>query len=283
MYLLYCIFKGSEIPSQTTLPGVGGQPVFPIEVNGLSAAISEINDGHLAPDIARVMTYKKIVESFHKDHTVIPMRYGCVLKDRHQVIQLLKKNAKQYESLLHELDGCVEMGIRVMIETGKAWTMDSRLSTADPNLNGSTSDNRPPAACISGKAYLAARKDHYEHEDLITEAKNKIAEQLRTALTGLYVKCKIEIPSIFNCESTINNQQSTIANPKTPMLSLYFLVPRKTVDPFRLVFHDMYRRIENSKLLLNGPWPPYSFVLSDDEQSRPGLEGEEIKEGTPGQ
>jgi len=272
-YLLYCIFHSSEVQRQATLPGVGGQPVFPVAINGISAAVSEISDAHLTPDVPRVMAYKKVIESFHSDRTVIPMRYGCVLRDRPQVIQLLKRNASPYESLLKELDGCVEMGIRVMIadcglsiedfRNSELGIRNSKLEDFDPQ-----SKIQNPKSKITGRAYLAARKEHYAQEECITEANNEIAEQFRAALAGLFVKCKVETAAIANRQSPIRN----------PLLSLYFLVPEKSIDPFRRVFRHMRRRMETTKLLLSGPWPPYSFVLPDNEQRRSGLQDEEVKE-----
>ena len=245
---------------------MGRQPVFPIAINGISAAVSEINDAHLTPDIPRIMAYQKVVESFHSDRTVIPMRYGCVLRDRPQVIQFLKRNARLYESLLKELDGCVEMGIRVMIADCGLSIEDlrnSELENFDPQ-----SAIQNPKSKITGQAYLAARKKHYAQEECITEAKNAIAAQFRAAFAGLFVKCKVETAAIANQQLTINN----------PLLSLYFLVPGKSIDAFRRVFRNMRGRMETTKLLLSGPWPPYNFVLPDNEQHRPGLSDEAAKE-----
>ena len=247
-YLLYCIFHSSKIQRQATLPGVGGQPVFPVATNGIGAAVSEISDAHLTPDVPRAMAYQKVIASFHGYRTVIPMRYGCVLGDRPRVIQLLKRNARRYESLLKELDGCVEMGIRVMIA-------DCGLSLEGLENREMKLETRNSKLKTSGKAYLAARKAHYAQEEHITEAQNEIIEQFRAAFAGLFVKCKVETAAIANHQSTINN----------PLLSLYFLVPGKSIDPFRRVFRNMYRRMETTKLLLSGPWPPYNFVLPDNE------------------
>jgi hypothetical protein len=290
-YLMYCIFHGSEVQRQETLTGVGGQPVFPVAINGIGAAVSEISDAYLTPDVPRVMAYKKVIESFHSDRTVIPMRYGCVLRDRPQVIQLLKRNARRYESLLKELDGCAEMGIRVMIADCRLSIEDLRNS--ELGIRNSELENfdpqsaiRNPKSKITGRAYLAARKEHYAQEECITEAKNEIAEQFRAALAGLFVKCKVETAPILNRQSAtktadnspIPNQQSQIADLQSSMLSLYFLVPKKSIDPFRRVFRHMRRRMETTKLLLSGPWPPYSFVLPDNEERRSGLQDEEVKE-----
>ena len=271
MYLLYCIFHSSEAQRQTTLPGVSGQPVFPVAINGISAAVSEISDAHLTPDVPRVMAYQKVIESFHSSQTVIPMRYGCVLRDRPQVVQLLKRCARQYESLLKELDGCVELGIRLMIDDCGLSIEELKNREIKPEnrnlLERSGNSDLSRELKTSGKAYLAARKNHYAKEECITEAKNTIAAQFRAAFAGLFVKCKVETAAITNRQSPIPN----------PLLSLYFLVPGKSIDPFRQVFRHMGRRMETTKLLLSGPWPPYNFVLPDNEQRRPGRANEETK------
>ena len=269
MYLLYCIFYGGKVQSQAIFQGVGGQPVFPVAINGISAAVSEISDAHLTPDVPRVMVYQKVIESFHSDRTVIPMRYGCVLKDKPQVIQFLRRNTRRYESLLKELDGCVEMEIRVMIADCGLSIEDLRNSEfgiRNPELENFDPQSKiqNPKPKITGRAYLAARKDHYAQEECIKEAKKEIAGQFCAALTGLFAKFRVETPP------TLNRQSS--------MLSLYFLVPGKSIDPFRQVFRRMHRRMETTKLLLCGPLPPYNFVLPDNEQRWQRLPGEEEKE-----
>jgi glycosyltransferase involved in cell wall biosynthesis len=287
VYLLYCIFYSSELQRQSTLTGVGDQPVFPVAINGICAAVSKIDDAHLTPDVPRIMAYKKVIESFHNHRTVIPMRYGCVLRERPQVIQLLKRNARQYESLLKELDGCVEMGIRLIIDDyHPPWcdsTIDRPYPCSDPEdevgelqppktgpgqrLSFENLTSHDPASSISGKTYLAARKKHYAQEECTTQTKNAIAAQFRTAFAGLFVKYNIETTAIANQQSPTNNQ----------LVSLYFLVPGKSIHAFRRVFRNMRRRLENAKLLLSGPWPPYNFVLPDNEHHRPELSDEEAK------
>jgi Gas vesicle synthesis protein GvpL/GvpF len=267
MYLLYCIFHSSEVQRQATLPGVGGRPVFPVAENGISAAISEISATHLTPDVPRVMAYKKVIESFHGDRTVIPMRYGCVLRERPQVIQLLKRHARRYESLLKELDGCVEMGIRLAIG-------DCRWRMADIKKKSEECAPTGTPHGSSGKNYLNARKAYYAQKEKLTQKLENMVTDYRRAFSGLYVQFKSECspPEMF--QSPITNHQSPINN---PLLSLYFLVPGKSIDPFRRVFRHMCRRMETTKLLLSGPWPPYNFVVVDNEQRRSGLPEEEAR------
>lgn len=272
-YLLYCIFHSRKRQITDNLTGVDDQPVVQVSNNGLFAAVSRITREDLKPDVPLIMAYKKVIDLFHRERTVIPIRYGCLLEEKKQVAQLLEKNRMQYETLLKKLDGCVEMGIRVLI-------VDCRLSepSVDPDLSGKIEDLRNselgtrnselensdpqsairnPHSHISGQAYLEARKAHYAQEDQMSKEIDTIIEQYRKAFSGLYVKFKAEYPSTGNLQFSIVNPKSQIPN---PLVSLYFLVPRQSVERFRRVFRGICRG-QSAKLLMSGPWPPFNFVL----------------------
>ena len=68
--------RGSGHPPPGLPPGVGGAPVRLIEAGGLGAAVSWIDPPDLTPNIARVLSYAKVVEALHADRAVLPMRYG---------------------------------------------------------------------------------------------------------------------------------------------------------------------------------------------------------------
>ena len=71
---------------------------------------------------------------------------------------------------------------------------------------------------------------------------NELVETLCRPLSGLFVRRKMEPPSR-----------------ETGFLSLYFLVPRNTVEPFRAASRQC---LSNgfANLRVSGPWPPYNFV-----------------------
>ncbi|MBU1162478.1 MAG: GvpL/GvpF family gas vesicle protein, partial [Proteobacteria bacterium] len=113
-YLIYCIFHTPGHQKPEAPLGVDDQPVALVSNNGLTAAISGITQPNLLPDVSRILTYKRVVELFHQDRTVIPMRYGCTLNGKQQVVRLLEEHGGQYGRLLGTIKGCVEMGIRVL-------------------------------------------------------------------------------------------------------------------------------------------------------------------------
>lgn len=235
-YLLYCVLASPQYRNQETLLGLDGQPIYLVAGNGLSAAISKVFHQELTPDVSRILTYKEVVESFHRNHTVIPMRYGSLFDQESQVKRFLEERQEEYDSLLRELKDCVEMGIRVMI-------FDFRFSISDLKGEGKQSRTQNPQSTIPGRAYLAGRRAHYEQQERINKEMDIVIQRCRDAFAGLFVKYKVEYPSIQN-----------------QLLSLYFLVPRDSVEPLRKAFQHM-RVKESEKILLSGPWPPYNFVM----------------------
>lgn len=263
-YLLYCIFRDSVCVNSVADGGtgcqnsvvadIGGQPVFLVSNRGLSAALSEIvplsKEGTCsisAPEISQLLDFEKVVKSFHRDRTVIPMRYGCLFEEESQVLRLLEERRRHYVELLTQLEGCVEMGIRALIP-------DRGMQTPDGETSNPQTAIFTPNTSGTGREYLNARLAHYAREERFAEENSLLTERCRTAFAGLFVKCKSEYPSFQVGQSLISN----------PLLSLYFLVPRKSIESFRQVFKQFCSK-ESAKLLLSGPWPPYNFVTPFDQ------------------
>ena len=242
--LFYCVCRhpGSELSG--SLLGVGGRPVYQVAHQGLSVALSQIGLADLDPDIPRVRAYERVVLSYHRQGVVVPMRYGCVVEQESQAIQLLEEHGPHYEALLQELDGCVEMGLRVLLPSGP-W---AGVTPGGPEGSREVAEPYPPdpGAAIDrlGLAYLTARKAHYAHQDRWTKEYRQAADRCQAQFATLFVKCKMEAPSA-----------------RLPLLSLYFLLPRSAVELFRQAFRQL-TETESARLLLSGPWPPYNFVTA---------------------
>jgi len=237
-YLLYCVFKSDGCRPPAALLGVGDEPVLLLTSNGLSAAVSRVAPCDVVPDIHRALAYARVVQSFHRRLTVIPMRYGCLFEEEAEVIRLLGERSDRYNALLEELDGCVEMGIRMILLP----ELDGGALSDETSAPGSPFPGQD--APSSGSAYLRARKAHYECEDQMRAGGHAMIEQCREAFAGLFVKC--------NTDASL---------PRSSLFSLYFLVPRGYVGSFREVFRQISPR-QPAKLLLSGPWPPYNFVVT---------------------
>lgn len=241
-YLFYCICRhpGPVLARS----GVGGAPVYPVAHRRLQAVVSRIKPADLAPDLPRVRTYAGVVLSCHRQDTIIPLRYGCVVEQESQVLQLLDEHGPDYETLLQELEGCVEMGLRVLLPSGPCGAVTLRGPAGSREVTAPPPWTPTPAPARPGFAYLMARQAHYAQQDCWTREYSQAADRCRAQFAGLFVRCKTEAPS-----------------PRLPLLSLYFLVCRADVASFRRAFRHL-DETEPARLLLSGPWPPYNFVTS---------------------
>jgi hypothetical protein len=220
-------------------PGVDDQQVSLVSNNDLTAAISRLTPTGLFPDAHRILTYKRVVDFFHQAQTVIPIRYGCKLNGRQQIVRLLEEQSAQYGRLLSAVKGRVEMGIRILISECARPKVPEKFCHAE--------------SITSGRSFLADRKAFYEQQGGGSEEIKCITRCCRDSFAGLYVNCKTQTAFVFNPGQKHSNSQ---------LVSLYFLVPRGAVEHFRQVFRQISQS-ETAKFLLSGPWPPYNFVMPD--------------------
>ncbi|HEY4901709.1 MAG TPA: GvpL/GvpF family gas vesicle protein [Terriglobales bacterium] len=232
-YLLYCVFRSGQPPEFEMHSGIRGEPVQVIDHGGLCAAVSELQNPDSPPDVATVLAYENVVESFFNQRTIIPMRFGCSFHGRLELAALLDERHKEYDLLLARLDGLVEMGIQVTPEGhGPGLDLDS---TGEASADS-------PAWGQSGASYLLAKKQYYGSADRMTERRDGLVKTLCDPLSSMFVRHKVET-----------------SPGGAHLASLYFLVPRSSVADFR---EAIPCRLNGGlvTLAVTGPWPPYNFV-----------------------
>ena len=241
-YLLYCIFRSPEFPGVETIGGAGEERVFLVSHRHLHAVLSRLGSERLGADVPRLMNYEKVIEACHRKYPTIPMRYGCLFHAVSQVRSLLEQRRRQYEALLEELEGCVEMGLRILLPE----EVSDSHAPAEPagEARGASGANLPLAPGGSGHSYLAAQRRRYLAQDEAARSRGLMAARICRAFTGLFSRHRQESRQLAGAR----------------LLSLYFLVPRGKLEPFRQAFRGVSARV-SGQFLLSGPWPPYNFVL----------------------
>ena len=235
-YLVYGLMNAPAIPENIgNLTGVKGKPVIFVEAHDICAAVSELDVDEGVPPVAELLAYAQVVEAIHRRQAVIPMRYGCFLNGLQAIRDVLKARQHQYETLLAELDGHVEMGIRILLQIKE----DEYISSEATTLPNEKSD-------INGRAYLELRKVHYRMQEETSLDRQAIIDRYIQAFSGFFFSQRVE----------------TDTKNGGVILSLYFLTPESDVNRFREIFGDMMAK-EHDGAMLNGPWPPYNFVTTD--------------------
>lgn len=219
-------------------PGVDEAAVRLIEERGVGAAVSWVESPDVTPNVARALSYGKVVEALHADRVVLPMRYGCLFDEESQVVELLRVHGEEYAAALRGLDGYVEMGVRLLLPPGSS----VRCRSAGVEIEGA-----------AGSAYLIGRAVHYAREEEAVRGLAAVMERLRGALGGLAKRIETDCG----------------ARADRGLGSLYFLVKREAVESFRQAFRRI-ERAEPARLLLSGPWAPYNFVAAQGRGKRHG-------------
>jgi transcriptional regulator with XRE-family HTH domain len=115
-YLLYCIFRDPLPPTFQIPDGATGDRVFTANYNGLGVALSKLAWLDAPLDASKLLAHERVVESFYRHLTVIPFRCGSWVRDPYDAVVLLRDNHKAYSTLLRELEGLAEMGIRIILD-----------------------------------------------------------------------------------------------------------------------------------------------------------------------
>jgi len=246
-YMLYCIFFSKSRESAGAPLGVEDRPVQIIARNGLSGAYSSHESLPSPADRSNLLAYKKVVESFHQHLTVIPMRYGAVFDKPHEISRILTDEGERFQRLLDRLDGCVEMGVRILFAR-------TASTPHPPHFNEATASTPGP-----GRAYLNKRRLLYKDDSQVEQSMKALAAACRGWFLGLFTAFREEFSRSGICSLRPEEQAPLQGNVAGGLISLYFLVRRQEVGRFQRRFHKATRQ-RPERFLLSGPWPAYNFV-----------------------
>lgn len=226
--LAYCILR-ADTPCPRSLPaGVEGATVSLVAEGELAAAVSRASSDVSAPDPVRATAYAGVIAALALEQTVLPVRYGCLFGSRTEVQEFLRARRAGFTGLLEELDGCVEMGIRALVPRTRKPAGEECVSAAGVR---------------SGAAYLRERSAAYTQRDAERQAGDGMAAVIQRTFDRLSVQSRA-IPAVVG---------------ENVLVSMYFLIRRQHMEAFRREFRRLQEQVAY-RLLLSGPWAPYSFV-----------------------
>lgn len=243
--LLYCIFSRSTRHPMAGLRGVDLQPILEISGNGLSAAVSQIDRLPEVHDVPQMLIYERVIAALHREHTLIPMRFGCLLDGPSGVIELLEEQGATYKDTLAAMMDCVETGIHVLFE-------QRPVPGATPPTPGARATVSSKDPSRNGLAYLAARRHHYGLIDRDALNHQQLMERFRSEFAGLFVRCKVDRHS----------RGLPYAPPGIHMVSFRFLVHRSFLREFCRAAEHVIAQMDE-RYFLSDPCPPYNFVVPD--------------------
>ncbi|HEY9682956.1 MAG TPA: GvpL/GvpF family gas vesicle protein [Oculatellaceae cyanobacterium] len=184
-----------------------------------------------------------IVRFLSSRWSVVPVRFGTIMKSAEGLMSFLDQNREQLHDLLDELDGCCEMGATIWFDKK---LITKAMQARDRDLQELAAKTETAAR---GARYLMNKKFQLLEEEKF----NSMVEQFCQAIK----------------ESTQRTTRKFLCRPLQPdranstllKISIASLVPIALQDEFRHRLNRMAeaKSVEGITVQVTGPWPTYSF------------------------
>lgn len=175
-----------------------------------------------------------VVQAAARVVTTAPLRMATICRDDESALARLRELGDRAEGVLRRLDGRIEWGVKMFAAT--------------------TSPDPSDAPASSGTDYLRRRRDQARRTQ---EASLRAAERAESAfatLSGLAVAARRHRPQDPQLSGTDEQM----------LLNAAFLVDDERAEKFRSDAQRLAQTSAPARLVLTGPWPPYSFATVDE-------------------
>jgi hypothetical protein len=229
-YVYAIVGRGTPLPAAGT---GGGAELAMVPCRKLAALTGQMREERPPLTIEAVLHHEAVVEAVRQRGPALPVRFGTVFRDATSVASAI---AEQYEPLAADLD---RLGARVELSLTTLWTVPPP-EIASP---ASRQEDAAAAGHRAGSRYLHARAAELRREEALKERARAVARELDEVLSGL----------------SLERRASVLPTPRIAVRSVYLLDPGG-VSAFRAAVETIRANRAELRVLLTGPWPPYSFV-----------------------
>ena len=221
----YCVVRAGHRPDPE-LKGVNEAAVDLIEVAAVGVWVSRM--GRPGGSVEHIKAHNAVVEAaVTTEVTPVPLRFGQWLDEEAELIAGVAEQAASYETKLQAFAGCLEFGIRVI----------------DPALPEGARDVQS-AKAASGTAYMQALRESARQADERRTAAERVRRTIQDKVSGL-----------------VRTEQEEASRTPHAVVTVSHLVPRENFDEYRERVRQLRETFPELRLLLSGPWPPYSFAV----------------------
>jgi hypothetical protein len=221
---------------------VGNEPggVFTVHYKELAAVVSQSSEEKYNVCRENTIAHQKVLEEVLVSHPLLPVRFGTVAQNEEIVKKfLLQERYAELRSMLHNVTGKVQMGLKVLWTDMK--TVYQEIVEENPQIkNLKKKLESKPAETI-----------HYEMIDLgqmvnqaLLRKKEKQKEMVLKPLQKIALETK---------ESFLYGDQMFV--------NADFLISRSSLDDFNAKVNELGEFFNEQALFKYiGPLPPYNFV-----------------------
>ncbi|MGW0464782.1 GvpL/GvpF family gas vesicle protein [Streptomyces sp. NPDC003027] len=212
----------------------------PADVFDESALRAQMEDLGRLEKIARA--HHAVIDAAFAETVVLPLRLATVYLDERRVVAMLTEQRLPFERLLAELDGHVELGVKVYADPSAA---TPPAPAAPPEA--------PTAASSPGRAYLARRR-----------AQRRTTQDLHRAAGDIAAEARSVAETLSRARAVHRPQQGELSRHRGENVSNEaYLVAAEDADRFRERVGALALRAPGVHVEVTGPWAPYSFATPE--------------------
>ncbi len=220
----YCVVPAQHQPPGD-LKGIDNATVELLRVDELGVWMSAGERPQVS--VEAVQAHNRVVEvAVTQEVTPVPLRFGQWLEDAGRLEDVVRERGNEYASLLARFAGCLEFGLRLV----------------DPDDPAEAQEVRSQPS--SGTEYMQALRDS-----------SKLAEQKQAEIEAIGAGVRELLGDI------VRDERVESAQTRHAVLTLSHLVAREHFDEYRERARRVRTMFPALRLLLTGPWPPYSFAV----------------------
>ena len=148
---LYCIIPCAEERTFPEVAPIGGgdEPVHTVNHRGLAAVVSDSPMPSYETTRANMLVHQRVLESVMQEYPLLPVRFGTITDGSSplaDIERLLERRCQEFDQLLAEMAGKVELGVKALWRDEKA-TFEEILAESPRLLRlRNTLEGKPPQA-----------------------------------------------------------------------------------------------------------------------------------------
>lgn len=222
---VYCVAAGLDTLN-AAVTGVTGRPVRVLKIEDFSLVVSDCEVGSLPVTREAGLAHAAVVRSVMDQTTPLPFRFG-MLATEPQLQRFITTNKLALTEKLAHVRGCVEMNLKIM------W--NSKTESAAP---------QPAEAAGPGTQFLKQKRRELLGDEQRTAQMATLSNLLREPLSGL-----------------IKDEHIALRPSETVVLAaVAHLIESPGIEQYRKNVAELLNNRPDLRVMLSGPWPPYSFA-----------------------
>lgn len=224
-FYVYCIAAGLETLNGS-VTGVTGRPVRVLKLDDFSFVVSDCDVASLPVTREDGLAHAAVVRSVMDQTTPLPFRFGMLATEQ-QLQRFITTNKLALTKKLEHVRGCVEMDLKVM------WNIKPENVAPPEKTDG------PGTEFLKQK-----RRELLGGEQRLAQVA-ELSDFLREPLGASFIK----------------DEHITLRPSETIVLAaVAHLIESGAIERYRTNVSELLKNRPDLRLLLSGPWPPYSFA-----------------------